>query len=250
MIGRLVDRALAAAVTRAGEPGGIRFTERQLYYELCRTLQPLHRLPSRVPFTLAPALRYPTFQHALRRHGAVPGLLTTPRELPPPGRHTTEPDLFDYGLPRMLICGDQEIANMLHANDLPMESGCPVFGMADLPLDPRLAGMLATAGDATIYLLHDASPAGLAMPRRVPELTEIPAGVRVVALGLRPPQAAALHLTRGRGPSGAFVEVAAVRPAVLLRAVHRLVRGVRRPRVWPEGLARARETGFMSWPRA
>jgi hypothetical protein len=47
----MIGRALSVAIERAGAPGGIRFTERQLYFELCRVLMPLGRMPRTVPFT-------------------------------------------------------------------------------------------------------------------------------------------------------------------------------------------------------
>ncbi len=263
MIAALTGRALRAAATRAGEPGGLRFTERQLYYELCRVLAPWHRVPRRLPFTVAPPLSYRDFRAALGRHGPVPGLLPAPVPAGPAGRYATEPDLFDYGLPRLLVSEPAGIAHMLRANGLPMESACPVLDATELPLDPRVAGMLAR-GEGTIYLLHDASAHGLTLPARLGELTEVPDGVRVAALGLRPRQAAPLHLTHGRGPAGTpavpvsdreagwlargrFTELAAVRPAVLLRTVHRLVREVRpsRPQ-WSTG----RDVGFLTWPAA
>jgi hypothetical protein len=263
----LLDRALRSAVVRAGAPGGLAFTERQLYYELCRVLRPWHRVPRRPPFTVAPPLSYRDFRAALDRHGPAPGLLPAPVPAGAVGRHTTEPDLYDYGLPRLLVCEPAGIARMLRANGLPMESACPVFDVAELPLDPRVAGMLVR-GEGTIHLLHDASADGLTFPARLPALTEVPPGVRVVALGLRPRQAAPLHLTHGRGPAdrvptgvplddreagwlarGRFVEVAAVNPAVLLRTVHRLVREVRPARtpLLPQWSV-AREAGFLTWP--
>ncbi|WP_067545177.1 hypothetical protein [Nocardia crassostreae] len=190
-----IDRLLRRAAVRAGAPGGIRYTERQLYFELCRMLLPLHRIPRRPAFTVPALMRYPDFQSALGRHGPLPGLLEPAAPHPRlPGRHTPEPDLFDYGLPRLLVCESDAIAQMLRANGLPMESACPVLSAAELPLDPRVAHMLTLAGQATIYLLHDASAHGLTFPSRCAELTAIPAGVRVVPLGLRPRQAAALHL--------------------------------------------------------
>ncbi len=277
-IGRLrsgvLDRALAAAIARAGAPGRIRFTSQQLYYELCRVLDPLHAAPRLPMFTRPPAVSHATYLSALaalRRRGEVPGLLAAPAPRPAAtlARHAAEPDVFDYGLPRILVCQHRGIAAMLHANDLPMESACPVFALADLPPDPRLVAALARAGDATVYVLHDASPTGMAVPDQVRERVDPPEGVRVVALGLRPRHAAALHLTAGRGPldapadsphgldpwerrwlaDGRFAQVAAVNPARLLRTVHRLVRGVRRPRRTLPDLGRARAAGFLTWPQ-
>ncbi|MGY4100220.1 hypothetical protein ACW2Q0_11805 [Nocardia sp. R16R-3T] len=284
----MFDRLLRIAAEHVAAPSGLRFTERQLYYELCRLLTAAHRIPRHFTFTVPAPLTYTSFRTALDRHGAVPGLLTiTPPKTTRAGRHTPEPDLFDYGLPRLLVCESDAIAQMLRANGLPMESACPVFSAAELPLDPGIAGMLAQV-EGTIYLLHDASTNGLTFPARLAELTEIPQGVRIVPLGLRPRQAGTLHLPhlRGQLPSaiaaqmaswaqeelhrpepsvraaqvdswerawlrrGRFVEVEAVRPASLLRTVHRLVRDVRSPRTGLPELRRARTAGFMTWPAA
>ncbi|WUI00719.1 hypothetical protein OHR68_02555 [Spirillospora sp. NBC_00431] len=258
---RALDRALDVAIRRAGTPAGVRFTERQLYYEMCRVLRPLHAAPRLPPFTLPPPIRYGTFRAALARRGReqVPGLL--PPAAPPhttTGPVSTEPDLFDYGLPRMLICQHRAIASMLRANDLHMEAASPILAVDDLPPDPRLPAALGRAGGATVYVLHDAGATGMAIPRLVRRRLAPPDGVRVVPLGLSPRQAASLHLTTlhlttGRGPSpgGRFAEVAAVRPARLLRTLHRLMReddpADHAPRFRDE-LRKARDTGFMTQP--
>ncbi|WP_187283664.1 hypothetical protein [Streptomyces sp. adm13(2018)] len=73
----LTGRTIAAAAARAAEPGGLRFTERQLYYETCRVLSPGAALLRRLPGTPAPVLRLPVFTRALEAYGRenVPGLL-------------------------------------------------------------------------------------------------------------------------------------------------------------------------------
>lgn len=262
----LLDRLLRVAVERAGRPTGLRFTERQLYYELCRVWP---RLPGSPAFTVPTVVSHRAFRAALHRCGEVPGLLTITPSLPrPAGRHTPEPDLFDYGLPRLLVCESDAIAQMLRANGLPSESACPVLSAAELPLDERVAGMLARVERATVYLLHDASAEGLTFAARLAELTSLPDGVRVVPLGLRPRQAGALHLTHRRAAApttvaaqvdtwertwlrrGRFVELEAVRPAALLRTVHRLVRDVHPPRSAVAELRHARTAGFLTWPAA
>ncbi|MFI6334340.1 hypothetical protein [Streptomyces sp. NPDC050535] len=275
--GPLLGRAIALGAARAGAPGGIRFTERQLYYETCRVLRPAppEGLARRIPRTPPPPLRLPRFTRALDALGGedTPGLLPEPVAAPPVGgAPAREPDLYDYGLPRLLICQDRGIARMLLANHLHLEAACPVLAAEDdLPLRPRLVAALERAEGATVYVLHDASPAGLTLPARVrAEVGPVP-GVRVASLGLVPRQAAALHLLSGRRPApvpalgplpaglrphevawlaeGRFTEVAAVRPARLLRTVLRLTRGPRPPRnsVWTE-LRDMRGTGFMTWP--
>ncbi|WP_411111732.1 hypothetical protein [Streptomyces sp. c-19] len=275
---RAAGRAVAVAADRAAAPGGLRFTERQLYYETCRVLNPGAALLGRIPGTPAPVLRLPAFTRALDALGRenVPGLLPPPAapRIPHAGE-PSEPDLYDYGLPRLLICQDRSIAGMLLANHVHLEAACPVLAAPDaLPLDPRLLAALERAGGATVHVLHDAGPSGIALPARVRAgLGPVP-GVRVVSLGLVPRHAAALRLPSGRGPapgpgaladrpaalrpretawlaSGRFAQVAAVPPARLVRTVLRLTRGPRPPRdsLW-SGLRGLRGTGFMTWPAA
>ncbi|MFD5750238.1 hypothetical protein [Streptomyces sp. NPDC127033] len=196
----VLDRAVLAAVGRAGAPGRIRFTERQLYYETCRVLRPVRAVPRRVPLTPAPPVRYERFEEALRRQqgrGTLPGLLPpvpagARRSAPP----SAEPDLHDYGLPRLLVCESRSVARMLLANDVHLEAACPVFAADDLPLDPRLTAGLGRVEDATVHVLHDASVAGIALTARVrAALRDTAPGVRVASMGLVPRHASALHLT-------------------------------------------------------
>ncbi|MFF2957278.1 hypothetical protein ACFVVU_38830 [Kitasatospora sp. NPDC057965] len=293
----LLDGALTVAAARAGAPGGLRYTERQLYYELCRVLQPLHAGPRRIPYTLAPPVRYARFAAALAaRHDELPGLLPAPPAPRPVGpgavgpgaADAAEPDLYDYGLPRLLVCQSREITAMLLANDLHLEAACPIVAAGDLPLDERLVAALERAGGAVVHVLHDASPSGLACFEEVraayrpePEPAAGPTagptadpapGVRVRSMGLVPRHAATLHLTSGRGPhgyrgplpaglrpeerawlgSGRTIELAAVAPARLLHTVIRQVRGggTAGPRRTPlrRRVRTARGSGFLSWP--
>ncbi|MEV8531511.1 hypothetical protein [Streptomyces sp. NPDC051211] len=275
---RLLDPAITRAAARAADPGGLRFTERQLYYETCRVLRPAPALLGRIPGTPAPPLRLPVFTRALDARGreTVPGLLPPP---PAPAdstrKHPSEPDLYDYGLPRLLLCQDRSLAGMLLANHVHLEAACPVLAASDaVPLDPRLLAALERAGGATVYVLHDASPQGVVLPARVRAALGAVPGVRVTSLGLVPRQAAALRLPSGRRPApaaaeraawpgalrpqevawlerGRFVQLDAVPPARLVRTVLRLLRGARPPRdsLW-SGLRGLRGTGFMTWPAA
>lgn len=246
VIERIADAAVARAARAAAAPTGLRFTERQLYYEVCRTVFPAHRL-GRVPGFVVPApVPYPTFAAAAARL-APPGLLVPrPARRRAVGAATPEPDLVDYGLPRLLICESHSVAEMLRANGLPMESACPVVSVDELPLAPEIVSMLERAGGACIYVLHDATAAGLELPAVLPTLSPLPTRVPVVGIGLRRAQAAALHLA-GRD---SIIEVESVNPAVLLRSVHRLVRDVhRRPQPLLDWRA-ARTTGFLTWPAA
>ncbi|WP_306330551.1 hypothetical protein, partial [Streptomyces venezuelae] len=219
------------AAGRAAEPGGLRFTERQLYYETCRVLSPGSAfLRGRIAGTPAPVLRLPAFTRALDERGreSVPGLLPPP--VAPPARPSrpersewserpeqserserSEPDLYDYGLPRLLLCQSRSIAGMLLANHVHLEAACPVLAADDaLPLDPRMIAALERAGGATVHVLHDASPAGLALPARVRATLGPLPGVRVVSLGLVPRHVAGLRLPTGRGPVPGPAELGAL----------------------------------------
>ncbi|MFE0631747.1 hypothetical protein ACFW3D_32940 [Streptomyces sp. NPDC058864] len=276
-VGRLLlERAIGVAGRRAASPGGLRFTERQLYYETCRVLRPTPAPLRRITRTTAPPLRLSRFTQALRGRepaGLLPAAPTGGAGIGGIGGPGREPDLHDYGLPRLLVCQDRSIARMLLANHVHLEAGCPVLDAAGgLPLDARLVEALERAGDATVHVLHDASPSGIALPGRVREALGTEA-VHVVSLGLVPRHAEAMRLVSGRGrrpvpplgplpqglrpreaewlAAGRFAEVAAVPPARLLRTVLRLTRGPRPPRhsVWGD-LRELRASGFMTWPDA
>ncbi|MFC9622717.1 hypothetical protein ACFTXM_22865 [Streptomyces sp. NPDC056930] len=274
---RLLDLAITGAAARAAGPGGIRFTERQLYYETCRVLSPAATLLTRIPRTPAPPLRLRTFTRALEARGreTVEGLLPPvppARRQPPATPDSSEPDVYAYGLPRLLVCQDRSIARMLLSNHVHLEAGCPVLAAIDaLPLAPRLVAALERAEGATVHVLHDASQEGIELPARIrATLGRVP-GIRVASIGLVPRHAAALRLPTGRGPvpapplgpwppalrpqeavwlaRGRFAQVAAVSPPRLVRTVLRLTRGPRPPRnsMWTE-LRGLRATGFLTWP--
>ncbi|MFI6724105.1 hypothetical protein [Streptomyces atratus] len=274
---RLLDLAITGAAARAAGPGGIRFTERQLYYETCRVLSPAATLLTRIPRTPGPPLRLPTFTRALEARGreTVEGLLPpVPSASPRPAAtpDSSEPDVYAYGLPRLLVCQDRSIARMLLSNHVHLEAACPVLAAVDaLPLAPRLVAALERAEGATVHVLHDASPEGIELPARIrAALGRVP-GIRVASIGLVPRHAAALRLPTGRGPApapphgpwppalrpqeaawlarGRFAQVAAVSPPRLVRTVLRLTRGPRPPRnsMWTE-LRGLRTTGFLTWP--
>lgn len=246
VIERVADAVVARAARTAAAPTGLLFTERQLYYEVCRTVLPAHRLGRLPGFVLPAPVPYPAFTAAVQRL-APPGLLQPrPARRRPIGAATPEPDLFDYGLPRLLICESHPVAEMLRANGLPMESACAVVSVDELPLDPGIVSMLELAQSAAVYVLHDASARGLELPAELPSLTPLPSSVPVIGIGLRRAQAASLHLAQ----RNSTVEVESVNPAVLLRSVHRLVRDVhRRPEPLLDWRA-ARSAGFLTWPAA
>lgn len=249
---RIADRAVAAAVPRAGAPEDLAYTERQLYFETCRVLLPVHRLPRRPRFTVPAPIAYGRFRRSLDRYrdqyGEPPGLLAAP--LTPPvvaepagGAPPSAPDLYDYGLPRLLVCQHADIAAMLLANELHMEAACAIVA-AGAPLPEPLRWGLERAGAPEVLVLHDASPDGQALLEALPDRLGPLGGATVTGLGLRPVHAASLHLVAEAGRA----EVAAVNPARLLRTLRRLLIGARSRTRRPFALRRERAVGFLTWP--
>jgi len=242
---------IARSIERIGTVGRIFYTRRQLYYEFCRVVRerflpspPLPRVRS-----ARPLVSIERFDLALNRHtalhGTPEGLLETPgtMHLSIDGR---EPDLADYGLPRLMICEDREIAGMLIANGIHIELSCAVLGLRDsVPLPDFLCAMLARADQPQVYFLHNADPGSLSLVRVLPRRLGLPRGITLSSIGLRPAHAIRMRLAATRHKStwalhamalpdltdreeawlrsGWRVEVAAVRPIDILRMVRNAV---------------------------
>lgn len=275
--------ALLHGIVDVSAWGSVRYTGRQLYYACCRWLPLPSAGPRSAPGATALAGRrwllsprpcpasYDDFRAALAayraRYGEPAGLLPSP--LPPLCvAHQYTPDMHDYGLSRALVCQHDEIAHMLRANLFHMEAACAVVSLAGgLPLP--VCEMLERTPGATVFFLHDASPAGLALAAHLPDHLHIPEGVAYTVTGLRPLHAMRLRLFAQHAPAseiaalpsaltlperiwlraGWQAEVAAIRPAGLLGRLRRIVTGnVSPPRRLLFSLRREREIGFMSWP--
>lgn len=313
-----LEELLTVSLARCAMPGGLRFSERQLYFELGRRLEATwtrsawlkRRLVqltgqlTRRRHPLAPR-RFTTLLDAYRAtHGQPTGLLPTiaapamplvwtggrptRAAAPPAGALAVdaeaalrpastclmtgdrEPDLADYGLPRLLLCQSSPVAAMLRANRFHLELSCAVLAVDEaLPLPEALRSMLARTPTAQVYLLHDASPSGLRLSTTLARALELPAGLRLAALGLRPNQVDRLGLLVEQGPlpteplptwpglderesrwlaEGWSGSVEALAPARLLRSLRRAI--LARPtdsRGWL-GRRPRRATGFMTWP--
>lgn len=316
-----LDRALIASTQKLTSLIGLRYTTRQLYYEVCRALRPTpglgrqtawwvlaagflpalltwavmrrprwaRRLAAanvaltsllygarRWPYTLAPPISYERFTEALRifqiRYGPPPGLLALgrPVSMRLEGR---EPDLFVYGVPRLLVCQTVEVAHMLFTNDFHIELACPVLSVDDAsPLPDLLQTMLQRTPEAHVYFLHDASTAGLALVPTLRQRINLPSNIPLTAVGLRPAHAKSMHLFASQTPpaqnstvdwpyylsgreqawleAGWQAEVEAVPPPRLLRALRRMMLGTVKPSFSLPSLQSEREVGFMTWPEA
>lgn len=227
----------------------------------------------RVPIT--PAAFYATLSTYTKQYGH-PKYLLHPPEATSQSRRlvATEPDLLDYGFPRLLICRQPTVAAMLRANDFHIELSCPVLSLTEAtPLPPVLRVILDRSGPARVYFLHDASTEDLLLARNLPQqlgLERTPR-LRYTPLGLRPHHAQQLHLftnpndrNRPSGQSlllvqretdqrwlaaGQRAEVEALPPEQLLRTLRRIMLGRQRTGFrWPRW-QEIQQAGFMTWPQ-
>lgn len=114
-----------------------------------------------------------------------------------------EPDVFDYGVERILIVQhdilvDLFVRNNVHATQRALvisERGYPSYL---LPVAQRL---LATSPDLPIFLLHDADTQGLMMRARLERSGMLPlAGRRIIDAGLTPRDVGRIGKLRALGP--------------------------------------------------
>ncbi|PDW01509.1 hypothetical protein [Candidatus Viridilinea mediisalina] len=247
---------------------GLRYTERQLYYETCRLLLPWWRY---LPFNLAVPVAWPRFAAALaelQAHGAdLAGLL------PPTVAHvssatTLPPDLQLFGLPRVLLCSDASIVAMLDANGLLLEAGCPVLSVAQASPLPPMLGQMLQQGGGRVYLLHHANVSDMKLAAELGPRLHLPEGTRYTALGLRPTHALRLRLfvlregetdeaalgvnvtpkDRHWLAGGRSAELAAMHPLRFMRGLRRLLYAeAPTPNRWTQ-LRRWPHLGHMSWP--
>lgn len=220
-----------------------------------------------LPHTLAPPFAWADFSEWLDKRNASPhSLIKTGESIQP---EHFEWDLTLYGLPRLLICQSDEIAQMLRANQFNMEASCAVLNYREaVPLGANYQIMLKHAPAPRVFFLHDANATGYALLSSLREQTQISAETALVPLGLRPLHAQKLHLfaTKTRLENnfnleafpflsddekswlraGWTAEVSAVHPVRLLRVLRRLVLDLPpRPNFWDLRLP-PRSLGFLT----
>ena len=193
------------------------------------------------------------FEHFQTQHlprwievnGPIPGLLPPREEALAAMPKEVPADVAAFSFDRAVVTDTWETAQMLVANRFHFEHNCAVLSLDGYP--DRIAGtlkeMLRRNPRLTVFALHDASPDGLHLPLvlREPEWFPDPA-VRIVDLGLRPETVKRLRIMTRPGPAvlrpprltktlteeeltwlshGNVGELAALRPAQLMRAVYR-----------------------------
>jgi hypothetical protein len=179
-------------------------------------------------------------------HGQIDKLTMPVPRRPSIAVSSMPPDLTLYSFDRVLITQDADTAAMLVANRFHFENNCAILsydrrypqnGLFDTILE-----MLRRNPRLLVFTIHDASPDGLEMANQLHTPTWFPElRTRIFDLGLRPAHAIKGNLILNRGTpwtppattmtgltpeevkwlaTGAMAELAAVRPARLMRAVY------------------------------
>ncbi|MCS6777969.1 MAG: hypothetical protein RMJ43_13745 [Chloroherpetonaceae bacterium] len=178
-------------------------------------------------------------------HGRPERLLVPPDRNAAPVEAGIAPDVTAYSFDRALVVQDADMAAMLVANNFHFENNCAILSIDGYPFGrlDTVRQMLRRNPQLKVFALHDASVPGLRLARQLrgpdwfPDLS-----VPVYDLGLRPQSAQALRLNVvQQAPCqvpgelrefltpqeadwlerGYMVELAALRPARLMRAIYR-----------------------------
>ncbi|MGI9335595.1 MAG: hypothetical protein ACR2RL_20820, partial [Gammaproteobacteria bacterium] len=138
----------------------------------------------------------------------------------------------------VLICQRSQYVDFLVANDFHLHQACPVLGPEHYPrtLFPGLMERLRQQDNPSVYVLHDLTPAGRALTRKVREAPEWFGNypdAKVINIGLVP----ALHdeigperplaeipgagsgTVGGKIARGSGIELTAVRPRTFMRGL-------------------------------
>lgn len=185
----------------------------------------------------------PLWRRWIDANGLPPGLILHPKRAPRP---PAEPDLPDYSFDRAVITDRPETVDLLLFNNFHFENNCAVLSYGGYPDGPfeTVRQMLRRNPRLEVYVLHDATPFGCRLARR---LAADPAwfhgtGAKIVDVGLHPGQAGpfrGLLLASTSGPvhpgdgisesdaiwlSSWQLEVAAIRPDQVLKRLFRAMK--------------------------
>lgn len=210
----LTDAAFAAALTRVGAQGKVRFTEAHLVQELRRVgarrrrgcnaffsaFEGLFRALGLVwgpnAATEGGPLNDPARLHVyimrwLKFNGPLPGLI---QSRPQPAGLSAEmlEELRSYSFDRAVITDQREIVDTLVANRFHFENNCAVLTAGGYPRHSFdvLRDMLRRNPNILVLVVHDATPDGCRLAHTLRHSPEWFKGIgRVVDVGLRPAHA-------------------------------------------------------------
>ncbi|KIG19561.1 Permeases of the major facilitator superfamily protein [Enhygromyxa salina] len=147
----------ARTIDRVSAEGKLRFTEGQLYYELCRTLGPVAR-----------GVFEQLWARWLAVHGA-PAMIVTPWPTQAAAPTLREDDIGDYSFDRVVITDHAWIVDFLLCNNFHFETNSAVLSIDGHPAGrfEMIRAMLHKNPQIIVIAIHDASSEGCQLPRRL-----------------------------------------------------------------------------------
>lgn len=262
----ITDGAFSSALSEVSDDGRLAWLDRQLYYEVARRVR-RRRLFHRLTRRTRPSLDYDAYASLFARwrttYGEPAGQLKANAFARDVRRDERTQDAAEYGFDRLLVCGSDEIVDVLLANSFHVDNRCAVLSVTGYPswayelLMPRLR----SSPPSLVAVVHDADVEGCRLGARVKGGSDWFAGatdLEVVDAGLRPADAARF---RGVLLDGSPTDVLAA-PSLSLEEAqwlgkHRLELEAVRPRVLMASLAAVfnrepdatqyQETGDGTW---
>jgi hypothetical protein len=246
----LTDLTIKLAIEAVSDSGRLAWTDDHLYYDVCRRARRrriMHRLLRRPMVSLDRS----SFELLLGRwidaHGPPSGRLER-KAFAEDRPAAVEPRVDAHGFEHLVICNDDAIADVLLVNGFHAEAKCPVLSYGGYPshVYEALIPLLRERPPATVVVIHDADWEGCRLAGAIADDPRWFQGVdlpRVVDAGLRPGDTSrfrGLFQQAGSGfdatspgitPAEAKwlgryrLELAAVRPRVLMGVLGRVLRG-------------------------
>ncbi len=119
-------------------------------------------------------------------HGAPEGVIVRKAQRK---KHSLESDIGDYSFDRAVICDCDTTVDLLVANNFHFENNCAVLSVDGYPPGPfeTVKAMLKRNPKLEVFVLHDASPKGCLLARKIAtEPDWFDDKVKVTDVGLRP----------------------------------------------------------------
>jgi hypothetical protein len=192
----VTDLMIQLAVTAVSDSGRLAWTDKQLYYDVCRRVR-RRRIMQRLTRRRRVSVSIDAFPHMLWKWVSVYG--------DPTGRlargafddeapDATPPEIGDYGFDQLLVCDNDAIVVVLLANGFHADYKCPVLSYSGYPRRAfqTLAPLFRERPPRTLIVIHDADWDGCGLAARITEDPRWFAGValpNVVDAGLRPADA-------------------------------------------------------------
>jgi hypothetical protein len=105
----------------------------------------------------------------IRINGRIEKMLDSPNKNNPQTPAAFNPEIAAYSFDRLVVCDDDNIAQMLIANNFHFENNCAILSITGYPqsIFNTTMEMLRRNPELKVYALHDCSPKGLTLINRL-----------------------------------------------------------------------------------